>query len=98
VTQRTGEDWRGVSLRLSTGVPRAANMVDPGRGKCDRAAGVSGIPRHGGQLQGGGAQKHGEAAPARAEEPKAEVAEFQTQFSTEFEVPGAWTSAPTAGR
>ena len=30
MTQRTGEDWRGVSLRLSTGVPRAANMVDPG--------------------------------------------------------------------
>src|SRR5205814_5478517 len=27
-------------------------------------------------------------APPRADEPKAEVAEFQTQFSTEFEVPG----------
>src|SRR5262249_54977473 len=29
IMQRTGEDWRGVALRLSTGQPRAAQIVDP---------------------------------------------------------------------
>jgi len=29
IVQRTGEDWRGVALRLSTGQPRAAQIVDP---------------------------------------------------------------------
>src|SRR5258705_97083 len=29
VVQRTGEDWRGVKLRLSTGQPRASAIVDP---------------------------------------------------------------------
>src|SRR3954451_3966632 len=29
VSQNTGEDWRGVRLRLSTGAPRAAQLVDP---------------------------------------------------------------------
>ena len=29
IMQRTGEDWRGVSLRLSTGQPRPAHIVDP---------------------------------------------------------------------
>jgi hypothetical protein len=29
VTQRTGEDWSGVSLKLATGQPRAATIVDP---------------------------------------------------------------------
>ena len=92
VTQRTGEDWRGVSLRLSTGVPRAANMVDPGTWE------VALVP----QLAEQGfmsdnlraareSAKVAQAAPAsraRGDEPKAEVAELQTQFTTEFEVPG----------
>ena len=29
VTQQTGEDWSGVSLKLATGQPRAATIVDP---------------------------------------------------------------------
>src|ERR1044071_7289704 len=29
IMQRTGEDWRGVALRLSPGQPRAAQIVDP---------------------------------------------------------------------
>src|SRR5262245_3085765 len=29
ITQQTGEDWRGVRVRLSTGQPRAAAIVEP---------------------------------------------------------------------
>ena len=87
VTQRTGEDWRGVSLRLSTGVPRAANMVDPATWELSIAQQVLNEAR---------AMTDALQAPAsvaarvkaRADEPKFEVAEVQTQFSTEFEVPG----------
>src|SRR2546421_3083411 len=80
VTQRTGEDWRGVSLRLSTGVPPAANMVDPGTWE------VALVP----QLAEQGfmsdnfraareSAKVAQAAPtsrARGDEPRAEVAEL----------------------
>ena len=90
VTQRTGEDWRNVSLRLSTGVPRAANMVDPGTWE---VALVQPARMHDelAMAERMSAAKLAQApapARARADEPKNEVAEFQTQFSTEFEVPG----------
>ena len=93
VTQRTGEDWRGVSLRLSTGVPRAANMVDPGtwevglvEPRMDEylAAERMAVAK----MQAGAAQAQRARPVAPAPEPKPEVAEIQTQFSTEFEVPG----------
>src|SRR3989441_893763 len=91
VTQRTGEDWRGVSLRLSTGVPRAANMVDPGTWEVALAPQLAEQGFMSDNLRARESAKLAQAAPAsraRADEPKAEVAEFQTQFSTEFEVPG----------
>jgi uncharacterized protein (TIGR02231 family) len=89
ITQRTGEDWHGVALRLSTGVPRAANMVDPGTWEVAVAQ-----PRVADELAvaeraASRVMAQAPASPkARADEPKNEVAEFQTQFSTEFEVPG----------
>ena len=94
ITQRTGEDWRGVELRLSTGVPRAANMVDPGTwevaviqprvAEAEYAMSDRMETRVAAQKQAAPA-----AAPRpRGNEPKNEVTEFQTQFTTEFEVPG----------
>ena len=93
VTQRTGEDWRGVSLRLSTGVPRAANMVDPGtwevalvepRVEANEMA-YQAMAKAQAEASRAMAQR---ARPAAAPAPRPEVAEVQTQFSTEFEVPG----------
>jgi uncharacterized protein (TIGR02231 family) len=89
VTQRTGEDWRGVSLRLSTGVPRAANMVDPGTWEVAIVQPAYPESRMADEMaRASTSAKQAVAKAPRAEEPKAEVAEFQTQFSTEFEVPG----------
>jgi uncharacterized protein (TIGR02231 family) len=91
ITQRTGEDWRGVALRLSTGVPRAASMVDPGtwevalaqpRMEAEYAMSDRLVSRVAENKQAPAA-----APRPRADEPR-EVAEFQTQFTTEFEVPG----------
>jgi uncharacterized protein (TIGR02231 family) len=90
VTQRTGEDWRGVALRLSTGVPRAANMVDPGTWEVALVQPAR-VAEEFGMTDRIAASKLAQApaAPrARGDEPKNEVTEFQTQFSTEFEVPG----------
>ena len=90
ITQRTGEDWRGVALRLSTGVPRAANMVDPATWEVALVqprmaeAEYAMSDRVGAKL----AQAPAAAAPRSRDEQKNEVAEFQTQFTTEFEVPG----------
>ena len=94
ITQRTGEDWRGVALRLSTGVPRAANMVDPGTWEVAvvQPARVVAEAEYAmsDRLASRVADKPAaQAAPRpRADEQKNEVAEFQTQFTTEFEVPG----------
>jgi len=90
VTQRTGEDWRGVTLRLSTGVPRAANMVDPSTWELAIAPQVMNEARAmNDAMQAPASVAARMAAPkARAEEPRFDVVEQQTQFSTEFEVPG----------
>jgi uncharacterized protein (TIGR02231 family) len=94
IMQRTGEDWRGVALRLSTGQPRAAQIVDPSTWQL-----VIRPPAHAGVL----ANEVASPAPAmtlperramadkagpRADEPAPIVAQFQTQFTTEFAVPG----------
>lgn len=83
VTQRTGEDWSGVSLRLSTGQPRAAAIIDPGTWQlvlrsaaaAEARSDVSSTPLKA-------------LARAAAPEAPAAVAEFQTTYATEFEVPG----------
>lgn len=79
VMQRTGEDWRGVKLRLSTGQPRPAQVVDPAPWQL--------VLRKSAQ-----AQYPAAASVARSErladEARAPVEQFETQYATEFEVPG----------
>jgi uncharacterized protein (TIGR02231 family) len=97
IMQRTGEDWRGVALRLSTGQPRAAQIVDPATWQLVlrppvkiesfsssremQSPASAPVPAERRVL----ADK---AAAARADQPAEIVAQFQTQFTTEFEVPG----------
>ena len=97
VMQRTGEDWRGVSLRLSTGQPRAAQIVDPTTWQL--------VIRPPVEVRGS-SMAHSAPAPAakpmnrsvaRAEEAPAIIAQFETEFATEFEVPGK-VDLPADGR
>jgi uncharacterized protein (TIGR02231 family) len=97
ITQRTGEDWRGVKVRLSTGQPRAAELVDPvtwqlvSQSLADARAtiGVRGSPAE--------SDLYALAAkPASAPAP-ASIVELQTQYTTEFEVPGT-VDLPADGR
>jgi uncharacterized protein (TIGR02231 family) len=94
IMQRTGEDWRGVALRLSTGQPRAAQIVDPSTWQL-----VIRPPAHAGVLANEVAsplpamtlperRAMADKAAPRADEPAPIVAQFQTQFTTEFAVPG----------
>jgi uncharacterized protein (TIGR02231 family) len=93
IMQRTGEDWRGVALRLSTGQPRPAQIVDPATWQLvirpPARAGMlsSESPAAAPMLEQRARRATDKAAP-RADEPAPIVAEFQTQFATEFEVPG----------
>lgn len=91
VVQRTGEDWRGVKLRLSTGQPRAATIVDPStwqlvirppveqRAMADAQSAAAPMAK----LRA----ERAAAAPAAVEAPPP-IAEFHTEYTTEFEVPG----------
>jgi uncharacterized protein (TIGR02231 family) len=91
IMQRTGEDWRGVALRLSTGQPRAARIVDPAPWQLVIRPPVRALES---QVASPAATAVPEARRAladkasRAEEPAPIVAQFQTQFTTEFEVAG----------
>jgi hypothetical protein len=79
IMQRTGEDWRGVTLRLSTGQPRAAQIVDPTTWQLVIRQPVEvGISSS--------ALRSPAPAPALAQAPS--VAQFETEYATEFEVPG----------
>lgn len=99
VMQRTGEDWSGVHLRLSTGRPRAAQVVDPQTWQLVIRSPVELRDRQG--------LARFEAAPApaakavsqrpRAPEERPIVAQFETQYATEFEVPGR-ADLPADGR
>lgn len=88
VVQRTGEDWRGVTLRLSTGAPRATQVVDPQpwqlviRPPIQPRSGVAGNLA----LESSAPQAAKMMADEEAKAPI--VAQFETTFSTEFEVPG----------
>jgi uncharacterized protein (TIGR02231 family) len=89
VQQRTGEDWRGVTLRLSTGQPRSGQVVDPGTWQVMIQSQVA-------LSNANGLVAVDAAAPYRAlgeRERKDEaaapiVAQFHTEYATEFEVPG----------
>lgn len=95
VTQRTGEDWTGVALRLSTGQPRAATLIDPHTWQVSLyqppvAAAEMSMLRD--KVAASPAPAGQRAAVGRADEPKP-IVEFQTEFATEFEVPGTVTLA-----
>jgi len=88
IMQRTGEDWRGVSLRLSTGAPRSAQVLDPGTWQLViRAPMGEPLPGNRAALMSESRADKIAAARAPASEP-AQVAELQTEYATEFEVPG----------
>lgn len=85
IMQRTGEDWRGVTLRLSTGAPRATAIVDPQPWQLVIRPPLQPLAR--------GRAAEIAAAPAaqamRADEANAPiVVQFETPYTTEFEVPG----------
>src|SRR3954452_23627104 len=89
VSQNNREDWRGVKLRLSTGAPRAAQLVDPNTWQL-----VIRPPQP--KVSMDGLQSNVAQAPVaaramlkeRADAVEAKIEEFQTEYTTEFEVPG----------
>jgi len=92
VAQATGEDWRGVTLVLSTGQPRRATS---GRTPTPWRIGVEPPPRDRSALKGEmAAAPYPMAAPAapaqmarRADAPLFDVGVFNNAFATEFAVP-----------
>ena len=86
IMQRTGEDWRGVTLRLSTGAPRSAQIVDPAPWQLVIRPPVLPMPANAALRSESRADKLA-VARAPASEP-APVEEFQTEYTTEFGVPG----------
>ena len=92
VMQRTGEDWSGVRLRLSTGQPRPAQLVDPQPWQL--------VVRQPGGMRGAPAAARlamrDEAREEKAAPPEI-VAQFETPYATEFEVPGS-VDLPADGR
>ena len=90
VTQRTGEDWRGVKLRLSTGQPRASAIVDPNTWQLVIRPPVQPMPLASDMMMQSAEKARADrsmakAAPVEAPPP---IAEFNTEYTTEFEVPG----------
>ena len=100
IMQRTGEDWRGVTMRLSTGQPRPAQIPDPATWQLVirppvREEYLSSDVRSPavGMLE----QRAAAKGVARGNEPAPIVAQFETQYTTEFEVPGQ-VDLPADGR
>jgi len=94
VMQRTGEDWRGVKLRLSTGQPRASAIVDPSTWQLVIRPPVQPAPIAADSAaqyavaEKARAASRLERAPSAAVEAPPPIAEFHTEYTTEFEVPG----------
>src|SRR3954467_92686 len=89
VSQNTGEDWRGGKLRLSTGAPRAAQLVDPNTWQLVIRPPQPKVSMDG--LQSNVAQAPVSARAMlkeRADAAESKIEEFQTEYTTEFEVPG----------
>jgi uncharacterized protein (TIGR02231 family) len=101
IMQRTGEDWHGVALRLSTGQPRAAQIVDPSTWQLVIRPPVAqaGLLYNEARSPAPAALPEQRAAKAAARSDEAEriVAQFETQYTTEFEVPGQ-VDLPADGR
>lgn len=93
IFQRTGEDWRGVALRLSTGQPRPAQLADPSTWQVDVRPAPQPYPAASAPM----ARLEAQSAKAMADEARPIVAQFETQYATEFEVPGD-VDLPADGR
>jgi uncharacterized protein (TIGR02231 family) len=88
VTQQTGEDWSGVSLKLATGRPRAATIIDPATWQLViQTPQVAEMRDSSVNAKVAAAPMRREAAGARPE-PAQVVAEFNTEYATEFDVSG----------
>jgi uncharacterized protein (TIGR02231 family) len=88
VQQRTGEDWRGVTLRLATGQPRSARIVDPNPWQLQIRPSVPSVAAA--ELFQDNARVRAAVGPRKDEAaaPAPIVAQFHTEYATEFEVPG----------
>ncbi len=85
VMQRTGEDWRGITLRLSTGAPRATQIVDPQPWQLVIRPPIEDRARSRIAMEAPAPMAKAE----RADQGQAPiVAQFETTYATEFEVPG----------
>jgi uncharacterized protein (TIGR02231 family) len=94
VVQRTGEDWHGVKLRLSTGQPRASAIVEPTTWQLvirppnePRPVSDMAAQRYASEMAKTRAERAASVAAAPVEAPPP-IAEFHTEFTTEFDVPG----------
>jgi len=96
VMQRTGEDWRGVTLRLSTGQPRPAQVPDPSTWQLAIRPPVSADLHQNGILAQAPAESRVRAEKS-VERPAPVVVQFETQYATEFAVPGQ-VDLPADGR
>src|SRR4051812_12486699 len=102
IMQRTGEDWRGVALRLSTGQPRAAQIVDPSTWQLVIRPPVTPSVMSSEVYSPASPkamldQRMDRAERKRPEETPSIVAQFETQYATQFEVPGQ-IDLPADGR
>ena len=83
VTQRTGEDWSGVTLKLSTGQPRAATIIDPQTWQ------LVVLSPQANELRDSVSQMAAAPMAKRAEASAPQVVtEFNTEYATEFDVSG----------
>jgi uncharacterized protein (TIGR02231 family) len=85
VMQRTGEDWSGVRLRLSTGQPRPAHLADPQTWQLVIRPPVARAARS--LAMESRREMADAAAPVAKAEPQVE--QFETTYATEFDVPGS---------
>jgi len=98
VMQRTGEDWRGVTLRLSTGQPRPAQVPDPSTWQLViRPPVLADHLYQNGVVAQAPAESRVRAEQKSVERPAPIVAQFETQYATEFAVPGQ-VDLPADGR
>ena len=98
IMQRTGEDWRGVALRLSTGQPRAAQVIDPSTWQLMiRPPVQAGLLNDVRSPAAAAMPEQRAAKAARSDEVERIVAQFEIQYATEFEVPGQ-VDLPADGR
>jgi len=90
LSQNTGEDWRGVKLRLSTGAPRAAQLVDPNTWQLAIRSPEPKVSLDGLRMSTVAQAPAAARALMRERSDLAEqkIEELQTEYTTEFDVPG----------